>query len=234
VQGGLTGALFGAAGGVGEANSYARYAAHAGAGCVSSVAGGGNCGQGAASAVFGKFTTNQIGGVGTNAPVGEVIAKGIATAVAGGVGSTFAGGKFENGATTAVFGYLFNELTSQTTKAQRGYEATFYPDDHMVCDSTCWTDKPLEGSYPVEELVVGGGAAKLAKGLYAAGREITFGSNLRVAPFGNRTGNALGELPHYHRRGMDAVTNATKPGQGIGRHRPWETKSTDKSVWDRF
>jgi hypothetical protein len=23
-------------------------------------------------------------------------------------------------------------------------------------------------------------------------------------------------------------------GQGIGRHRPWETKSTDKSFWDRF
>jgi hypothetical protein len=32
----------------------------------------------------------------------------------------------------------------------------------MVCDTTCWTDKPLEGSYPVEELVAGGGAAKLA------------------------------------------------------------------------
>ena len=234
--GALTGAGFGAAGDVGAvsgANSFASYAAHASVGCVSAVAGGGNCGAGAASAVFGKYTTNALGGFG-GPGVGGVIARGVATVVAGGVGSVIAGGKFENGATTAAFGYLFNELAHQTTKAQRGYEATFYPDDQMVCDTTCWTDKPLEGSYPVEELVAGGGAAKLAKGLYAAGREITLGSNLRIAPFGNRTGNALGELPHYHRRGIDAVTNATKPGQGIGRHRPWETKSTDKSVWDRF
>jgi RHS repeat-associated protein len=124
VQGGLTGALFGAAGTVGGsgaegANSLALYAAHAGAGCVSSVAGGGNCGQGAVSAVFGKFTTIQIGGVGANAPVGEVIAKGIATAVAGGVGSTIAGGKFENGATTAAFGYLFNQLLSNDEAEMR-------------------------------------------------------------------------------------------------------------------
>ena len=32
---------------------------------------------------------------------------------------------------------------------------------------------------------------------------------------------------HYHRRG-------TVPGQGIGRHRPWQTKSTDIRFWDRF
>ena len=32
---------------------------------------------------------------------------------------------------------------------------------------------------------------------------------------------------HYHRRG-------TAPGQGIGRHRPWQKKATDKSFWDRF
>lgn len=32
---------------------------------------------------------------------------------------------------------------------------------------------------------------------------------------------------HYHRRGVG-------PGQGIGRHRPWEKKATDKSILDRF
>lgn len=231
---GGTAYAFSAAGDVYAENPAAGYAAHAGVGCVSTVASGGACGQGAAAAVFGKYATVSIGdtfGVKPGQFNGYQMA---ATMVAGGVGSVIAGGKFENGATTAAFGYLFNELAHQTTKAQRGYEATFYPDDHMVCDITCWTDKPLDGSYPIEELVAGGGAAKLAKGLYAAGREITLGSNLRLAPFGNRTGNALGELPHYHRRGIDAVNNATKPGQGIGRHRPWETKSTDKSVWDRF
>ena len=65
------------------------------------------------------------------------------------------------------------------------------------------------------------------------GREISFGKNLRMAPNGNRTGNPFGERPHYHRRGLD-INGATKPGQGIGRHRPWETKSSDTSFWDRF
>ena len=108
VQGAFTGALFGGAGVVGGAgpegaNSFARYAAHAGAGCISSVAGGGDCGSGAASAVFGKFATNNIN-------LGGDFANGVAAAVAGGVGSVIAGGKFENGATTAAFGYLFNQV----------------------------------------------------------------------------------------------------------------------------
>jgi RHS repeat-associated protein len=68
---------------------------------------------------------------------------------------------------------------------------------------------------------------------YKAGKEISFGRNFRFAPFGNRTGHPLGRYPHYHRRGIDGEGN-TLPGQGIGRHRPWETKTTDKSFWDRF
>jgi Possible hemagglutinin (DUF637) len=94
------------------ATSFERYAAHAAVGCVSSAVGGGQCGSGAASAVFGKFATNTIGGPGVDADFGEVLAKGIATAVAGGVGSVIAGGKFENGAMTAAYGYMFNALSS--------------------------------------------------------------------------------------------------------------------------
>lgn len=67
----------------------------------------------------------------------------------------------------------------------------------------------------------------------AAGREIRLGSSLRIAPFGNRTGHPAGRILHYHRRGLGPDGN-TLPGQGIGRHRPWDTKSTDKSFWDRF
>ncbi len=111
VQGAFTGALFGAAGSVGIADSGARYLAHAGAGCVSAVAGGGNCGQGAASAVFGKFTSNNIN-------IQNDLGRGIAVAVAGGIGSVIGGGKFENGAETAAFGYLFNQLMS-TEEANR-------------------------------------------------------------------------------------------------------------------
>ena len=107
--GAVTGAGFGWAGGVGGADSFARYAAHASVGCVSAVASGGSCGAGAASAVFGKYTTNAIGDIGGSG-ISAVIARGVATAVAGGVGAVIAGGSFENGARTAAFGYLFNEL----------------------------------------------------------------------------------------------------------------------------
>jgi hypothetical protein len=46
-----------------------------------------------------------------------------ATMVAGGVGSVIAGGKFENGAKTAAFGYLFNALQHEDgwdSKSGRG------------------------------------------------------------------------------------------------------------------
>eukprot|EP01032_Pedospumella_encystans_P026236 gene26236-29633_t len=113
--GALSGGLFSAAamtGGVGAegANSLTRYAAHAGGGCVSSAAGGGSCGQGAPSEVFGKYTNNWIGDTWKVKP-GEFNAyQATATLVAGGEGSVIAGGKFANGAETAAFGYLFNQL----------------------------------------------------------------------------------------------------------------------------
>ena len=75
----------------------------------------------------------------------------------------------------------------------------------------------------------GGRVASFAK----HGKEITFGKNFRIAPFGNRTGHPIGKFPHYHRRGMDSAGRPL-PGQGIGRHRPWETKSTDTSWKNRF
>ena len=109
--GAVTGAGFGWAGGVGGADSFARYAAHASVGCVSAVASGGSCGAGAASAVFGKYTTNAIGDFGGSG-ISAVIARGVATAVAGGVGAVIAGGSFENGARTAAFGYLFKARTA--------------------------------------------------------------------------------------------------------------------------
>lgn len=69
---------------------------------------------------------------------------------------------------------------------------------------------------------------------FRAGKEITFGRNFRIAPFGNRTGHATGRFPHYHRRGIDPNTGLTRPGQGIGRHRSWDSRSTDKTWMDRF
>jgi len=80
---------------------------------------------------------------------------------------------------------------------------------------------------------LGLGGSGLYRG-FRAGREFSLGKNFRIAPFGNRTGHPTGRLPLYHRRNIDPATGQTRPGQGIGTHRPWDKKSTDKSVRDRF
>lgn len=56
-------------------------------------------------------------------------------------------------------------------------------------------------------------------------REISFGKNFRIAPLGNKW-----KPPHYHRR----PSSNPPPGQGIGRHRPWDVSPEDQSFWDRF
>jgi hypothetical protein len=66
------------------------------------------------------------------------------------------------------------------------------------------------------------------------GDEIQIGDDWRLAPFGNRRGNRLGNLPHYHRRGPRGPDGSPPRGQGVKRHRPWETKDGDTSFWDRF
>lgn len=111
----LSSGAFQAAGSLGGGS----YWAHAAAGRVSAAAGGGNCGQGAVAAVFGKFATNQLQGFGGSGLQGDV-ARGVAAVVAGGVGSVIAGGKFENGAKTAAYGYLFNQLSTKMQEYARG------------------------------------------------------------------------------------------------------------------
>ena len=76
--------------------------------------------------------------------------------------------------------------------------------------------------------IVGGGLAM-------RGPEVKIGNDLRIAPLGNRSGHPTGELPHYHRRVADPDSPGQGlPGQGIGRHRPWDTKGTDRSFLCRF
>ena len=69
---------------------------------------------------------------------------------------------------------------------------------------------------------------------YFRGREFSFGKNVRVS-LGNWSRGTAPHVkaPHYHRRIVDDAGQAV-PGGGIGRHRPWEKKATDKSWWDRF
>jgi RHS repeat-associated protein len=97
--------------------TWQSYLGHAAVGCVSTAAQGGNCGQGAASAVFGKFATNNlsIGGSGLQYD----IANGVITVTAGGVGSVIAGGKFSNGAKTAAYGsfHFLSHLVSRSSSS---------------------------------------------------------------------------------------------------------------------
>ena len=58
---------------------------------------------------------------------------------------------------------------------------------------------------------------------YHTGGELRIGKNLRIAPWGNRTGNPYGELPHYHRRIL-GPDGQTIPGGGTKWHRPWERR----------
>lgn len=84
----------------------ANIAGHAGVGCVSAAASGGNCGEGALSGAVGAAAgplVAQIDG-------GNVFAGAALRGAVGGLAAVAGGGKFENGAVTAAFGYLFNEM----------------------------------------------------------------------------------------------------------------------------
>ena len=79
--------------------------------------------------------------------------------------------------------------------------------------------------------------AAVVAGLYFKGPEFNIPrTGIRFAPVGGRKGNRLSSnLPHYHRRVIDPkYPQQPMPGQGMKRHRPWESKSTDKKFTDRF
>jgi hypothetical protein len=86
--------------GFGE-GSFGRALFHAGAGCITSVAGGGKCGQGAVSAGAANFLGSKLAN-------GNDLHDTIIHGVIGGTASVLGGGKFANGAVTGAFGYLYN------------------------------------------------------------------------------------------------------------------------------
>ncbi|MEP1230386.1 MAG: RHS repeat-associated core domain-containing protein [Litorimonas sp.] len=66
------------------------------------------------------------------------------------------------------------------------------------------------------------------------GQEFAVGSGkARIAPFGNR-GPGRFHAPHYHRQRINPRTGQPFRNQGLGRHRPWDTKAGDTSWKDRF
>jgi hypothetical protein len=108
-QGALTGGVFGGIGAYFPGGGAGSYAAHAAAGCASAALQGGDCARGAASQLVSKFATIETREWG--AGVGQFAV----AVVAGGTVSAITGGKFENGAYTAAFGYLFNAAAHAPT-----------------------------------------------------------------------------------------------------------------------
>jgi RHS repeat-associated protein len=155
LKGALTGAftagiMFGA-GEIGQAlnlesGGIGKIALHAGAGCLSGMAGGGSCKSGAMAGALGEF--------GNNIDVGNSLAANVTkSAMLGGLGSKVSGGKFADGAQTGAFGYLFNELLHSGNRSEAMKRAG-YADGG--CSHPC--DPPLVGVY-------GEGLIPIARGL---------------------------------------------------------------------
>lgn len=105
-------------------------AGHATVGCISAVAGGGDCRSGAISAGISVFASHNMPTVIKNS--NSVALKTAYSALVGGITAEASGGKFEHGAVTATYGYLFNELMHQTSKAQRGYGESAWDRDQAM------------------------------------------------------------------------------------------------------
>ena len=118
LQGAFTGAVFAGIGAAANANGWGmaeKVGAHAVGGCITASAGGGSCAQGAISAAVGKAATGFLTDAGSWGDNNlNDFTRGVAVAAAGGVGSMLAGGKFDDGARTAAYGYLFNYCSSAT------------------------------------------------------------------------------------------------------------------------
>jgi hypothetical protein len=112
------------------------------------------------------------------------------------------------------------------------------PEDHAPRDLMAESLQDL-ARYSLLSIPLGRAAGTGARGARSVaqaarrGQEIEIGKNLRIAPFGNRTGHRTGKYPHYHRRSPLPGGGSAK-GQGIDRHRPWDSKPSDRKWWDRF
>jgi RHS repeat-associated protein len=85
-----------------------KVALHVAAGCVSAAVNEGSCGRGAASAGTSALFTGM-----TTGHIASPWVQGALTVTIGGGASVIGGGKFRDGATVALAGYLWNEMVSK-------------------------------------------------------------------------------------------------------------------------
>jgi RHS repeat-associated protein len=124
-------------------NFAANIAGHAAIGCLSAVASGGKCEAGAISAAAGAAAAPLVLEATSDAsgnPTIQRLEGSAISGVVGGLASLAGGGKFENGAVTAAFGYLFN-----AGLGNRGPE----------CDAACIAHGEAQEINLVVNLVVG-------------------------------------------------------------------------------
>jgi RHS repeat-associated protein len=98
---------------------FGNVAGHALVGCASSAASGGKCGPGALSAAVTAFAGPLING--KTFSIGSLLLN----TTLGGLASVAGGGKFANGAVTAAFGYLFNQLNDKARQSRAIAEDKF-------------------------------------------------------------------------------------------------------------
>jgi hypothetical protein len=86
-------------------------------GCVSASIAGGSCGSGAASAGFAAAAGPLLPGADISPE------RFVSRVIVGGIGSRLAGDKFANGATSAAFAYLFNDVGGKMMEGRAAHAA---------------------------------------------------------------------------------------------------------------
>jgi len=109
VSGAFTSGIGGLDLGLGQMNFLGQAALHGIAQGTFAEMQGGKFGAAFLAGSFSKLGSTATPSVIRGDALGAVIARGVATAVIGGTAASIGGGKFENGAATAAFVYLFNE-----------------------------------------------------------------------------------------------------------------------------
>jgi RHS repeat-associated protein len=200
----------------GGAGSAAGYAAHAGVGCVSSVASGGSCGAGALSAVVGYGATDLTSGYGNS--IGATAGRFLVTVVAGGVASRIAGGSFTDGAQTAAYGYLFNALKHEELRGFWDVDPMGFPNG----------TNPHAGE---AQLMVAGGAVALTLGVGSISLELMSVSRLTalydvsqknaIASYFKGISDGKDILPltiaAYRQLAQNAIKGYEKTGNALGK-----------------
>ncbi|MFN4329270.1 MAG: RHS repeat domain-containing protein [Limnobacter sp.] len=93
--------------------------AHAAVSCVSATIGGNDCGSAAITGGFTKVVSPFIELYAGSDSIGQRITGGIAAAIVGGTVSELTGGKFANGARSATYIYLYNQVSSSQDQDRR-------------------------------------------------------------------------------------------------------------------